>query len=188
MIPVRRISLSLTLMLIGSLVLVSGCVDTTPADEYPAWNLTLAGDGETVLTHPEIRALPAAEGYGYSVSTVGIKHGPNHYRGVLLADLVLAAGGAGEDDLVYISAEDGYLWVFGIDQVNGEGFFTFDENLKEVTPPPLRVILAYEQDGKPLPSDEGGPLRLVIITENPDVITEGSSWVKWVDRVEVHRR
>jgi DMSO/TMAO reductase YedYZ molybdopterin-dependent catalytic subunit len=187
-IPVRRISLPLILMLIGSLVLVSGCIDTTPPDDYPAWNLTLVGDGETVLTHPEIRALPAAEGYGYSVSTVGIKHGPNHYRGVLLADLVQAAGGAEENDLIYVSAEDGYLWVFGMDQVRGEGFFTFDENLKEVPPPPLRVILAYEQDKRPLPLDEGGPLRLIIITESPDVITEGSPWVKWVDRVEVQKR
>lgn len=184
MIPVRRI----ILVLIGALILASGCLDMTPADDYQDWNLTLAGDEEMILTHPEIRALPAAEGYGYSVSTVGIKHGPNRYRGVPLADLVLAAGGAGEDDLVYVSAEDGYLWVFGMDQVRGEGFFTFDENLKEVAPPPLRVILAYEQDGSPLPFNEGGPLRLVIITESPDVITEGSSWVKWVDRVEVQRR
>jgi DMSO/TMAO reductase YedYZ molybdopterin-dependent catalytic subunit len=187
-IPVRRIPLPLILMLIGATVIASGCLDATPADDYPAWNLTLAGDQETILTHPELRALPAAEGYGYSVSTVGIKHGPNRYRGVLLADLVEAAGGAGGDDLIYVSAEDGYLWVFDLDQMHGEGFFTFDENLKEVPPPPLRVILAYEQDGRPLPDEDGGPLRLVVITESSDVITEGSPWVKWVDRVEVRRR
>ena len=39
-----------------------------------------------------------------------------------------------EDDPIYVSAEDGYLWVFDLDQVRGEGFFTFDENLKS---PPL---------------------------------------------------
>lgn len=178
----------LTLLFIGVAALTSGCLGTTPAEDYPAWNLTLAGDQEQVLTHPELRALPAAEGYGYSVSTVGIKYGPNRYRGVLLADLIEMAGGADTDDLIYISAEDGYLWVFDTDQVNGEGFFTFDENLKEVTPPPLRVILAYEQDGKPLPYEDGGPLRLVVISESPDVITEGSSWVKWVDQIEVHKK
>ena len=95
--------------------------------------------------------------------------------------------GAGADDLIYVSAEDGYLWVFDMNQVNGEGFFTFDENLREVTSPPLRVILAYEQDKKPLVYENGGPLRLVVITESPDVITEGSPWGKWVDRVEVKR-
>ncbi|HOC84005.1 MAG TPA: molybdopterin-dependent oxidoreductase [Methanoculleus sp.] len=188
MIPVRRISLPLILVLIGALALGAGCTDTGSVDDYPAWNLTLAGDREQVLTHPEIRALPAAEGYGYSVSTVGIKTGPNRYRGVLLADLIDMAGGAGADDLIYVSAEDGYLWVFDMDQVNGEGFFTFDENLREVTSPPLRVILAYEQDKEPLAYENGGPLRLVVITESPDVITEGSPWVKWVDRVEVHRK
>lgn len=178
----------LTLLIIGVVALAPGCIGTTGADDYPAWNLTLAGDQEQVLTHPELRALPAVEGYGYSVSTVGIKYGPNRFRGVLLADLVEMAGGAGGDDLIYVSAEDGYLWVFDTDQVNGEGFFTFNEDLKEVAPPPLRVILAYEQDGRPLPDEDGGPLRLVVITESPDVITEGSPWVKWVDQVEVRRR
>ncbi|MDD4387936.1 MAG: molybdopterin-dependent oxidoreductase, partial [Bacilli bacterium] len=43
------------------------------------------------------------------------------------------------------------------------------------SPPPLRVILAYEQDGEPLAYEDGGPLRLVVITESPDVITEGRS-------------
>lgn len=185
---VRRACLPLIPVLIGVLALVAGCTGTGSADDYPAWNLTLAGDQERVLTHPELRALPAAEGYGYSVSTVGIKYGPNRYRGVLLADLIEMAGGAGTDDLIYVSAEDGYLWVFDRDQVNGKEFFTFDENLREVTPPPLRVILAYEQDGKPLAYEDGGPLRLVVISENSDVITEGSSWVKWVDRIEVHRK
>ena len=185
--PVRRAFLPLVLVLIGALTLVAGCTGTAD-DDYPAWNLTLAGDGERVLTHPEVRALSAAEGYGYSVSTVGIKCGPNRYRGVLLSDLIDMAGGADTDDLIYISAEDGYLWVFDMDQVNGKEFFTFDENLREVTPPPLRVILAYEQDGKPLPSESGGPLRLVVISETPDIITEGSPWVKWVDRIEVHRK
>jgi DMSO/TMAO reductase YedYZ molybdopterin-dependent catalytic subunit len=189
MIPVHRIYPALlTVVLIGAAALASGCLGTAPADDYPAWNLTLAGDQERVLTHTEIRALSAVEGYGYSVSTVGIKYGPNRYRGVLLTDLVEIAGGAGADDLIYVSADDGYLWVFDAGQLKGEGFFTFDENLREVTPPPLRVILAYEQDGEPLAYEDGGPLRLVVITESPDVITEGSSWVKWVDRVEVHKK
>lgn len=188
MILVRRIYLPLILVLIGAAVAVPGCLDTVSADDYPVWNLTLVGDQEMVLAHHELRALPPDEGYGYSVSTVGIKHGPNYYRGVLLTDLVEMVGGAVGDDLIYVSAEDGYLWVFDHDQMHGEGFFTFDENLKEVSPPPLHVILAYEQDGRPLPDVDGGPLRLVVITESPDTITEGSPWVKWVDRVEVRRR
>jgi DMSO/TMAO reductase YedYZ molybdopterin-dependent catalytic subunit len=187
-IPVHRIAPALlVLVLVGSAALASGCIDPAAVADEVAWNLTLAGEEEQVLTYSEIQAMPAVEGYGYSVSTVGIKYGPNRYRGVLLADLVKMAGGAGEDDLIYVSAEDGYLWVFDAAQLRGEEFFTFDENLHEIPSPALRVILAYEQDGEPLAYGDGGPLRLVVITETPDVITEGSPWVKWVDRVEVKR-
>ncbi|MFA7198746.1 MAG: molybdopterin-dependent oxidoreductase [Methanoculleus sp.] len=187
MIPVHRTAPALlALVLVGVAALVCGCLAPETAIEEVAWNLTLAGEEEEkVLTLAEVRALSPDEGYGYSVSTVGIKYGPNRYRGVLLADLIDMTGGAGEDDLIYVSAEDGYLWVFDAAQLRGEEFFTFDENLKEITAPPLRVILAYEQDGEPLAYGDGGPLRLVVITETPDVITEGSPWVKWVDRVEV---
>lgn len=188
MIPTHRgYSALFIVLLIGAAAITSGCLGPANAAEEVAWNLTLAGEEERVLTFAEVRALPAVEGYGYSVSTVGIKYGPNHYCGVLLADLIDMAGGAGEDDLIYVSAEDGYLWVFDAAQLRGEEFFTFDENLKEIPAPPLRVILAYEQDGEPLAYGDGGPLRLVVITETPDVITEGSPWVKWVDRVEVKR-
>lgn len=187
MIPMHRGYQTLLAVLIGAAALASGCLGPAAAADEVAWNLTLAGDPERVLTHPEIRALPAVEGYGYSVSTVGIKYGPNRYRGVLLTDLVEMAGGAGADDLIYVSAQDGYLWVFDAAQLRGEEFFTFDENLHEIPAPTLRVILAYERDGEPLAYEDGGPLRLVVITESPDVITEGSPWVKWVDRLEVHR-
>ena len=184
----RGDSALLAMVLISAVALACGCLGATDSGDEPDWNLTVAGDQETVLTFAEIRALPAVEGYGYSVSTVGIKYGPNRYRGVLLSDLVEMAGGAGAEDLIYVSAEDGYLWVFDMAQLRGEEFFAFDENLREIPAPPLNVILAYDRDGEPLAYEEGGPLRLVVITGTPDVITEGSPWVKWGDRIEVHRR
>ncbi len=178
------------ILLLAAAVCICGCTQTgaTAEEEEVSWNLTIAGEGEEMLTLTELQALPAAEGYGHGVSTVGIVFGPDRYRGVLLADLLERVGGTGRDDLVYVSAEDGYLWVLDAEQLAGGGFFTFDENLKEIPPPPLRVILAYERDGATLPYDDGGPLRLVVVTDEPGVITEASSWVKWVDRIEVHRR
>jgi len=185
----RRVYPALLLLSIGLLALAAGCLGTTTGgDDYPAWNLTLIGDTEIVLSLDEIRAMDAVEGYGYAVSTVGIRYGPNRYRGVLLTDLLDMVGGVGEDDLVYVSAPDGYMWVFDGVQVRGEDLFTFDENLHEIPSPPLQVILAYDCDGKPLAYDNGGPLRLVVISETPDVITEGSPWVKWVEKIEVKRR
>lgn len=172
---------------------ICGCTGTDgeavsqpPAPEPLPGNLTLVnGDTEVVLEWDEITAMPAYEGYGYAVSTVGIKYGPYAVKGVPVTDLVALVGEFGEENRTWVSAPDGYLWVFDADQVAGEGFITFDADLKEIPSPPLTVIIMYEQDGMPLTYEDGGPFRMVIAADTPDVITEGSSWVKWVDRIEV---
>ena len=159
--------------------------DSAVTEPLPG-NLTIKnGDVEVVLDWDTIRDMPAFEGYGFAVSTVGIKFGPYDVKGVRLTDLIAVAGDFGPENRIWVSAPDGYLWVFDYDQVQGEGFITFDANLKEVPAPPLTVVIMYEQDGVPLTSVEGGPFRMVVATDTPDVITEGSSWVKWVDTIEI---
>ncbi len=98
------------------------------------------------------------------------------------------SGGISPGDQVWISAPDGYLWVFDYDQVQGKGFITFNENLKEIPSPPSRLLLMYEQDGKPLSYNDGGPLRVAIISDEKGVVTEGSAWVKWVDKIEIKKK
>ena len=66
----------------------------------------------------------------------------------------------GPDDQVWISAPDGYMWVFDAEQLEGKGFVTFNSDLKEIPSPPLRIILMYEQDKKPVSYDDGGPARI----------------------------
>lgn len=179
----RTIVLSVTI-LVFSLVL-AGC--TAPVQDSLAadWRLTINGTTEKVLTMKDVRALPPVNGHGYCVSTTGFRFGPYTCKGVDLRDLAGVAGGVGEGRQVWVSAPDGYLWVFDSDQLEGRGFVTFDENLKEIPSPPLRIILMYEQNGTPLSYDDGGPARIAIISEQPGVITEGSAWVKWVDRIEI---
>jgi hypothetical protein len=92
------------------------------------------------------------------------------------------------DDRVWIFGRDGYLWVFEADQLEGRGFVTFGSDLKEIPSPPLRLILMYEQDNKPVSYNDGGPFRIVVVSDNPGVITEGSSWVKWVDKIEIKKQ
>jgi DMSO/TMAO reductase YedYZ molybdopterin-dependent catalytic subunit len=177
--------------------LLAGCTSTgqpeapvsgsPPADDFSGWRLTLNGTMEKVLTLADIRAMPPVTGHGYAVSTVGIRYGPWVVKGVDLRDLAALVGGVGPGDQLWVSAPDGYLWVFDSDQLQGKGFVTFDADLKEIPSPPLRVLLVCEMDGKPLTYDDGGPCRAGIISENPGVVTEGSAWVKWVDRIEVHR-
>jgi DMSO/TMAO reductase YedYZ molybdopterin-dependent catalytic subunit len=177
--------------------LLAGCASTSQpeapvsggpqADDFSGWRLTLNGTTEKVLTLDDLRAMPPVTGHGYAVSTVGIRYGPWVVKGVDLRDLAALVGGVRPGDQLWISAPDGYLWVFDHDQLQGKGFVTFDADLKEIPSPPLRVLLVCEMDGKPLTHDGGGPCRVGIISENPGVVTEGSAWVKWVDRIEVHR-
>jgi DMSO/TMAO reductase YedYZ molybdopterin-dependent catalytic subunit len=186
------------LLLCGLLLcLLAGCTATAPRaslnaqgappDDFSSWRLTLNGTTEQVLTLADLRAMPSVTGHGYAVSTVGIRYGPWAVQGVDLRDLAALVGGAGPGDQLWISAPDGYLWVFDHDQLEGKDFITFDADLREIPSPPLRVVLVTELDGQPLSYDDGGPCRIGIISETPGVVTEGSAWVKWVDRIEVRR-
>jgi DMSO/TMAO reductase YedYZ molybdopterin-dependent catalytic subunit len=160
---------------------------TTPADDFSSWRLTVNGSTVTEYTLEQIQKLPATAGNGFAVSTVGIKYGPYICTGVLLTDLLAPSGGISEGEQAWISAPDGYLWVFDHDQVQGNGFITFNESLKEIPSPPLRILLMYEQDGKPLSYNDGGPIRVAIISDEKGVVTEGSAWVKWVDKIEIKK-
>lgn len=175
------------------MVLFAGC-STADTPEPITGSVTIAEiRNETelqavTLSYGEVKALPSVTGHGNCVSTVGIRYGPWRCTGVPLPALADLVGGLGPNDTVWVSAPDGYLWVFDEEQVTGKDFFTFNKDLQEIPSRPLTVILAYEFDGKSLTYDEGAPFRIAIISEESGVITEGSSWVKWVDRIEVHRR
>jgi DMSO/TMAO reductase YedYZ molybdopterin-dependent catalytic subunit len=175
-----------------------GCTGITPGsppqagtnsyNEFANWNLTVNGSTTTVYSLDQIRSLPATTGNGFAVSTVGIKYGPYVCKGVLLTDLLSSAGGIIPGDQVWISAPDGYLWVFDYDQTLGRSFITFNESLKEIPSPPLRILLMYEQDGKSLSYDDGGPIRIAIISDEKGIVTEGSAWVKWVNKIEIKKK
>ena len=150
------------------------------------WELTLVGkNGEQkVLSYEEIRSLPYQEAQGGFFTTVGVVNGPYEVKGVLLQDLCGLVGGVTADDLVSISANDGYSMVFDYDQLNGD-IPTYDPvNLHEVSHEKLMVLLIYEQDGKSLSDSDGRPLRLAVVGSER-LLTEGHNWVKWVNKIEV---
>lgn len=188
----ERIILLTALLFIPLFLITAGCSEkggsSGPDTTFPDWRLTLNGTKTSVLTLDELRSLPQVTGHGYCVSTTGIRFGPYLCRGVDLRELATLAGGMGPKDTVWISAPDGYLWVFDAEQLEGNGFITFNESLAEIPSPPLRIILMYEQDGRPLSYNDGGPARIAIISREPGIITEGSAWVKWVDKIEIRRR
>lgn len=178
---------SVAVLLAATVVVAAICGCSAPKEDKTItdWKLTVNGTTERILSVGEVRELPSVSGYGYAVSTTGTRYGPYTCKGVDIRDLAVMVGGITPGQQAWISAPDGYLWVFDADQTEGKGFVTFDEKLRETPAPPLRIILMYEQNGTPLAYDDGGPLRIAIISEKPGVVTEGAAWVKWVDRVEI---
>jgi hypothetical protein len=65
---------------------------TIPADDYSHWVLKVNGTTHKEYTLDELRKLPSTTGYGFAVSTVGIKYGPYVCKGVLLSDLLEQVG------------------------------------------------------------------------------------------------
>jgi DMSO/TMAO reductase YedYZ molybdopterin-dependent catalytic subunit len=156
------------------------------AEEPIDWNLTLIGKSgeQQVLSFEEIRDMPCEKARGGFFTTVGVVNGPYEVKGIPLVDLCALVGGVTPQDMVMVSAPDGYSMVFDYEQLNGD-IQTYDaETLREVPHDELKVLLTYEQDGKTLPHNDGRPLRVAVVG-NADLLTEGHNWVKWVDRIEV---
>jgi DMSO/TMAO reductase YedYZ molybdopterin-dependent catalytic subunit len=151
------------------------------------WEVALVGiDGEQrVVSYDEICRLPYEEGRGGLVTSVGVVYGPYEVRGVLLQDLCDLVGGITPNDGVSVSAPDGYSMVFSYDMIFSGNFVTLDpETRHEVPHEKQMVLLTYRWDGKPIAHNDGGPLRLVVISSEP-LLTEGHNWVMWVDSIEV---
>ena len=184
----------LTLVLFMSITL-SGCMSdskdpvvqvTKPAGKD--WRLTLNGTSEKVLTLDDLRRFPVVTVTAMRCPQPAYGSVPISVPGWTSGILLPMRGELNPKDQVWISAPDGYLWVFDADQLAGNGFVTFNTDLKETPSPRLRIILMYEQDTKPVSYDEGGPARIAIVSDEPGVITEGSAWVKWVNRIDIHRK
>ena len=154
------------------------------SDEEIDWNLTLVGKEEKVIGFDEIQKMPTYEGYGGFFTTVGIKNGPYRCEGVPIEDLCDLVGGINPSDTLWVSAPDGYMMVFDYDQVMGNITTFHPDDLREVPHGKLTLILEYEQDGEILSVYDGKPLRLAVVSEDK-LLTEGSYWVKWVDRIEI---
>jgi hypothetical protein len=181
-----RPGLAINLSFLGCTFPLGASPKATEADPVVKnWQIYLKGTRENVITLDDLRKLPAVTGYGSMISTTGVRFGPYLCIGVDLRDLVALAGGMNPDQRIRISARDGYQWEFEADQLEGQGLVTLGPDLRERASPPLRLILVYEQDEKPVPYNDGGPFRIAIVSDDPGIITEGSFWVKWVDRIDI---
>lgn len=174
------------LLVLASILIYINTCQRQADGEIKDWKLTLSGrDGiKKTLSYRDIKSLPAYCGNGGFFSTVGIIYGPYKTKGVTIEYLCKQVGGVLQNDVVMISAEDGYSTVLDYKQIQGE-FITYDRNFKEAPHGELKIILMYEQDGKPLSDEDGKPFRIAIVGTKKELLTEGNYWVKWVNKIEV---
>ena len=160
-----------------------------PTETVPAGGdvvLDVIGESKSIsFSMDTLKALPAVEGQAGIKSSTGKITPPALFKGVSLLTLIEQVGGLGADMGVEIEAEDGYIMTFSADQLVNGAFIAYDpatgDELKTVDP--LTVIIAYEMDGQPLDEQRDGKLRLAIISEKNNQVTDGHWSIKWVRRV-----
>ena len=138
---------------------------TMPRFDPATWRLSVGGlvDTPVTLTYDELRKLPRVQQVSDFHCVTGWVVRNVTWAGVRIADVLKLAGPtAGATALNFVSSERPY-----------EDTLT----LEQAALPD--VLLAYEQDGVPLPRQHGAPLRLVI----PGMY--GYKSVKWVERIDL---
>ena len=143
--------------------------------------------GSKSLTMSDLEALPVIEGQAGMKSSTGKITVPALFKGVSLIDLANLVGGLDPSMGIDVVAKDGYIMTFSYDQIKNGDFIAYDpatgDEKKEKEA--LTVIVAYQGDGKPIPEDGDGPLRLAIISEKNNQVTDGHWSVKWITKIEL---
>lgn len=156
---------------------------TTPA--APA--LEIIGVTETkTFSLADLQAMPATEGYGGIKSSTGKITPPIKFKGVALKDLAKLAG-MDETTGLNVVAEDGYSITFSYDQIMNGTFVAYDPAMGDELKNPVKLtaMVAYEMDGKPLDPKQDGILRLIVVSDKLNQVTDGHWAVKWVNKLEI---
>jgi DMSO/TMAO reductase YedYZ molybdopterin-dependent catalytic subunit len=139
--------------------------DHLPVFEPASWRLGVSGlvGRPLSLDHRELRQLPAVEQVSTFHCVTGWTVKNVRWKGVRIAEILARARPhPSARALRFVSAEKPY-----------DDYLTLEQaSLHD-------VLLAYEQDGKPLSRAHGAPLRLVI----PEMY--GYKNVKWLERIEL---
>ena len=143
--------------------------------------------GSKSLSLEDLQKLDVIEGEAGFKSSTGKITPPLPHRGISLKTLAELLGPLDPGMGVNVVAKDGYAITFSYDQLTKGTFTAYDsatgDELK--SPGDLTAVLAFERDGKPLPEDSDGTLRVVIISPKRDQVTDGHWSVKWVNKLEV---
>jgi len=173
--PLKLVGSCLTSgQMIGNIAKIVLDVKTAPATA----DLTLIGNETKTYALDEIRAMPSyTAGGGFKKST-GVVVGPFNYTGVNITYLADLVGGITPSESMKITASDGYSMTYTYEQAMGE-IATYEGTTGHIT-----MVIAYEEDGNPISSDCGGPLRIAFVgSDSP--ITDGHFWCKYINKIEI---
>ncbi|MFN2270217.1 MAG: molybdopterin-dependent oxidoreductase [Anaerolineae bacterium] len=176
--------------IIVSVALLVGCKPTptaSPTPQPPDAKLEIvSGEQSVTLNWEDIQALPAYEGVGGRISSVGHVTPPAKFKGVTLEDLCGLVGGITEENSISVVAKDGYAMTLSYNQITTGDFPTYDPSTGDESPfdGKLWVVVAYEEEGALIPADGDGPLRLAILGSQK-LVTDGHWWIKWVEKIEI---
>jgi DMSO/TMAO reductase YedYZ molybdopterin-dependent catalytic subunit len=173
--------------------------DAKPAAAEPSPTTAASAQAEAVLTLTnlegkskdftldDLKKLPASEGQAGIKSSTGKITPPDLFKGVLLTNLLAEVGGANSSMGIQIEAKDGYAMTFSADQLINGDFIAYDPATGDETQSAgkLQVLIAYEMDGKPLDTERDGILRLVIISEKNNQVTDGHWSIKWIRKIDL---
>ena len=166
-----------------------GCQQTSGVAEINPNEVILTvsdADSEVTLTYADFQALGMLSGYGGIKTTTERISGPDLYSGVDLMDLIELVDQSGEAVSVQVEASDGYAITFSSEQVRNGNYLTYDPKTgEEIAVTGLTTILASEQNGKPLDAEKSGRLRLRIISQEANQVTDGHWSVKYINQVKV---
>jgi DMSO/TMAO reductase YedYZ molybdopterin-dependent catalytic subunit len=149
--------------------------------------LTVSGNSQSkTFTMSELKALTNYTGWSGFVNSAGTVYPPETITGVKLDDVLASIGGMTTLNACDVTASDNYGMTYTYDQVvnkNGVQLYNATTKEPEAAKAAWSFVLAWEQNGAPLPNDVG-PLRLVVAQEtNENQIADGHLMVKWVSKV-----
>lgn len=147
--------------------------------------LTVLYEGKTwEYTMSDLEKIDDYNGSGGMKKESGIA-APNEYKGVRFELLLKKINSSTDVSLIratFKAADINKMCNLSSEELQGN-VTIYDETDNE-TNGIVTLIIAYEKDGVPLTIEDGGPLRLVFVSEQP-LFTRSSYWVKQLTTIEV---
>jgi hypothetical protein len=176
----RTITIFIMLLLIIC-ISGSGCAEK---EKTPSGLLVIEGDAvedKVSFTLDELKSMPEGivEADYFGINSYGTK-GYSHFKGIwigyILNEKVALKANASR---VTIIAEDDYRVEYSLEEIMREDYI--DEQNPEAR---LKIILAWEENGRELKSEMGSPLQLVMGQRHPGDVNK-PYWVRYVKTIRI---